>query len=126
MWRVIYAHFTQVETKLTPFIVDTVVNKIYRKIMQGILAYQTTRRKFYLNRKYSNLQKILPQSAASQISDLGLLNVKTGKLKIHPKIRKIFSKAKVWTDFNKRIKQDSYKKISYKPMQRRKKYKRIP
>ena len=121
MWRVTYAHLVQVETKKIPFIVDTVVNDIYRKVMQGILAYQTTRRKFFTNRQHSNLKKILPISAANQISDLGQLNTKTGELKINPKIRALFVKHKVWTDYNKRIFKDSFKKIFHSPIKKRNK-----
>ena len=82
--------------------------------MQSILAFQTHKRKFFINRTKSNLKSILPKSAAKEVEDLGELEVKTGKLNVRPGIRKILASHNAWTDFNKRLHEDSYKQVYHK------------
>ena len=116
MWRKIYFNFTKVETEKRAFSFNLVIQDIYRLFMSRILAYQHSRRKFYLQRKFSCLPKVLPKKAVKQIKDLGTLNQFTGQLKINKNVKKILQSYKVWNDFDEQIKNNSYKKIysSYK------------
>ena len=99
MWRTVYAHFVQVVTVPKKFNVKTVVRNIFRRFMSRIMAYQHNRRKFFMQRRFSHLVHILPRAAAAKVADLGNLNVRNGRLTIHPKVSKIFKKFKVWNNF---------------------------
>ena len=76
MWRKIYFHFTKVdvETERKSFSHKAVLKDIFRLFMSRILAYQHSRRKFYMQRKFSCLPKVLPKRAVDQVKDLGILN----------------------------------------------------
>ena len=52
----------------------------------------------------------LPGSAAKKVADMGTLDIKSGILKINPKLQKLLKKHEVWVDYNKKIYKDSYKK----------------
>ena len=88
MWRKIYFHFTKVETERKPFSYISVLTDIFRLFMSRIMAYQHSRRKFYLQRKFSCLPKVLPKKAVKQIKELGKLNQYTGKLTIKKQVKK--------------------------------------
>ena len=68
--------------------------------MSSILAYQKERQEFFLGRKYTTLQDILPKKAVAQASPLGELDPLTGRLKIKTSIETIIKRYKVWTDFS--------------------------
>ena len=68
--------------------------------MAKILTYQLTRRNFYRKRRYSYNKEKLPAKAAKEISPIGKLNIKTGRLKIRSKLRDIFKFYECWNDFN--------------------------
>ena len=79
--------------------------------MSRILAFQHNRRKFFLQRRYSCLPKVLPQKAVQKFAALGSLDPHTGKLKINEDLINIFKEYEVWTDFDKEISSNSYKSI---------------
>ena len=68
--------------------------------MSSILAYQKERQEFFLGRKYTTLQHILPKKAVAQASPLGELDPLTGQLKIKTSIEVTIKKYKVWTNFS--------------------------
>jgi hypothetical protein len=113
MWRTVYAHFVQVVTVPKKFNVTTVVRHIFRRFMSRIMAYQHNRRKFFMQRRFSHLVHILPRAAAAKVADLGNLNVRNGRLTIHPRVSKILKKFKVWNNFYSQTLKNSYKKLSY-------------
>ena len=116
MWRVIYRHLTRVATDKKPFISKNVTRDIFRLFMSRIMAFQHSRRKFFFQRRFSNLPKILPKKAYFKFEDLGALDVCTGNFEVWKPVKRILKKYKVWNDFNKKIKINSYKNItsSYK------------
>ena len=81
--------------------------------MSRIMAYQHNRRKFFMQRRFSHLVHILPRAAAAKVADLGKLNVRNGRLTIHPRVSKILKKYKVWNNFYSQTLKNSYKKLSY-------------
>ena len=68
--------------------------------MSSILAYQKERQEFFLGRKYTTLQHILPKKAVAQASPLGELDPLTGQLKLKASIEVTIKRYKVWTNFS--------------------------
>ena len=114
MWRKIYAHFVKVVTANKAFDPNAVATDTFRLFMSRIMAYQNVRRKFFHQRRFSNLPKVLPKKAMKQVLNLGALNTHTGKFVIHTKIKRFLHKYKVWNDFNRQIQANSYKKLNYR------------
>ena len=111
MWRTTYAHFVKVSTAHKQFNPASVARDTFRRFMSRIMAFQDIKRKFYLQRRYSNLPRVLPRKAAMEVADIGELECRTGRLKIHNSVRTIFKKYKVWNCYNKQILKNSYKRI---------------
>ena len=74
-WRVIYRHFTRVETDNASFYRPQVIKDVARAVMDRINAFKVARRRFFLKRKHTILQHLLPKKARKQIAPLGKLNV---------------------------------------------------
>ena len=105
-WRVTYRHLVRISENslnrwfVTNNIADIICKDLARLFMAKILTYQLTRRIFYRKRRYSLNKEKLPAKAAKEISPIGKLNTKTGKLRIRSKLRDIFIHYECWNDFN--------------------------
>ena len=114
MWRTTYAHFVKVSTAHKPFNPASVARDTFRRFMSRIMAFQDIKRKFYLQRRYSYLPRVLSRKAAKEVADIGKLECRTGRLKIRNSVREIFKKYKVWNCYNKQILRNSYKRIPHR------------
>ena len=98
--NVTYRNLTQVLTDQIRFNSWRVSQEVCRDFMSSILAYQKERQEFFLGRKHTKLQHILPKKAVAQASPLGELDPLTGHLKIKTSIEITIKKYKVWTNFS--------------------------
>ena len=76
-------------------------------LMSRILAFQAARRRFYMKNKDAGFRDdeetiprtSLPKKMADRVAQLGTLNLKTGRIKVRPALKKILKKHKVWRAF---------------------------
>ena len=90
--NVTYRNLTQVLTDQIRFNSWRVSQEVCRDFMSSILAYQKERQEFFLGRKHTILQHILPKKAVAQASPLGELDPLTGRLKIKTSIETIIKR----------------------------------
>ena len=99
-WRTIYRHMMRVENENIRFHAPTVCSDLARAYMSCILNYQLERRDFYLSRRNTPRQEVLPITAVNQVSGWGELDRYTGRLDINSNLINLFTEHKVWNDFN--------------------------
>ena len=99
-WRVVYRHMTRLEIDGTPFHPPTVRRALCRIFMEKFLNYQSERRTFYQNRRYTSRTEVLPLSAAHFVESIGDLDVHTGVFLVKDSIQSILEEYEEWTDFN--------------------------
>ena len=95
-----YRHMTRLEIEDTHFYTPTVCKDLCREFMSCILAYQSERRTFYLTRKYTSRQEILPIAVVSKVASIGVLDVHTGTLYIKPVLVDLLQEYDSYTNFN--------------------------
>ena len=105
IWRRMnYKHLTSFECSHIPYNPDRVCKDIARTFMTRILAYQLHRRNYYYDKRNTPWPCHRSHTEVLNAKPLGKLVYHSGKLKIKKKIKAIFVRYGVWTDFNAKFK----------------------
>ena len=102
--RVVYSHLTRLETTGAPINKKRIKSDFAKHLMSRILAYQLYRRNYFLDKSNTNIPSHRSTSEVEKLAPLGDLDYDSGQLVINPNIRRLFKKAGVWVDFNRKRK----------------------
>ena len=105
-WRVIHRHFTLHDLrKISKIDVKKIMRDICYLLMTRILALQRARQLFYMRNKCAGERPngapktSLPKKLGIRLSQIGTLDLHTGRISIQPALIKILKKHKVWRRF---------------------------